>query len=412
MRFQDPFLLSLHGSTRATAYGFSNKSVTVDGRTHVVWLDAVAEVRGRTYDWDTAEWSPTHSIFTGSDNHTSPALTVDRDRHIHIAGGPHGYYRDWNQARFRWLCSREPNSLAVWGDDVNFGYNATYACMEHSPQDIDMIAYRGGEEPRSLMFQRQRKLGHWTTARELMRQEIVPQYTHNGAHLAVDAAGTVYVAGHFFNVGGSKGPKRSYGVGMLRSMDQGESWTSMSGDAVTVPTLYGEHIALPPYGADVRMNGVNVDSTGKVWALVSSTHTEDPRLLLCRWEQGRWQTTDLGSALPDGWVGVDAVLTMGVNDRIHLAVTALQPALEESGTAFGNASCEVFHILCHSDGTAASCTQVSSTDGTVASWLPNISQPGPYCPFDAPVILFTHGTRGEGCLPTTESEVYCVLPAE
>ena len=50
IKYYDPILLSSSGFTRATAYGFSNKSATLDGRTHVVWLDAVAQVRGRTYD--------------------------------------------------------------------------------------------------------------------------------------------------------------------------------------------------------------------------------------------------------------------------------------------------------------------------------------------------------------------------
>jgi len=46
IKYHDPFLLSSSGSTRATAYGFSNKSTTLDGRTHVVWLDAAGQVRG------------------------------------------------------------------------------------------------------------------------------------------------------------------------------------------------------------------------------------------------------------------------------------------------------------------------------------------------------------------------------
>ncbi len=50
IKYQDRFLLSSSGSTRATAYGFSNKRATLDGRTQVVWLDAVAQVCGRRLD--------------------------------------------------------------------------------------------------------------------------------------------------------------------------------------------------------------------------------------------------------------------------------------------------------------------------------------------------------------------------
>ena len=62
--YGEPFLFSEKGSTRATAYGFGNKSVTLDGKTHVVWLDAVARVCGRTYDHASkARGHPSHEVF-------------------------------------------------------------------------------------------------------------------------------------------------------------------------------------------------------------------------------------------------------------------------------------------------------------------------------------------------------------
>lgn len=42
MPYSKPFLLSTGGSIRATSYAFSNKSVTLNGKTHVVWLDRPA----------------------------------------------------------------------------------------------------------------------------------------------------------------------------------------------------------------------------------------------------------------------------------------------------------------------------------------------------------------------------------
>ena len=54
--FAEPFLLSHTGSTRATAYNWGNKIITRDGQTHVVWLDAIATVCGRTYDHESQRW--------------------------------------------------------------------------------------------------------------------------------------------------------------------------------------------------------------------------------------------------------------------------------------------------------------------------------------------------------------------
>ena len=57
--FTDPFLLSKSGSTRATSYNWGNKILTLDGKTHVVWLDAPAVVCGRSYDHQSATWGET-----------------------------------------------------------------------------------------------------------------------------------------------------------------------------------------------------------------------------------------------------------------------------------------------------------------------------------------------------------------
>ena len=98
--YSEPFLLSSKGSMRATCYGFSNKSVTLNGKTHVVWLEYPATVCGRTFDHATKKWGPTHTLCEGSDNHTSPALVADSfgDPHLRLVIGPHG--AGWNNGQF------------------------------------------------------------------------------------------------------------------------------------------------------------------------------------------------------------------------------------------------------------------------------------------------------------------------
>ncbi|MBS3763342.1 MAG: BNR-4 repeat-containing protein [Planctomycetes bacterium] len=415
--FQDPFRLSTHGSTRATAYGFSNKSVTIGDRTHVVWVDAISKVMARTYDWNARCWSETCQIFEGADNHTTPALTVDREKHIHVVGGPHGWWGDWNMARFKWFRSREPNSVEEWGDETNFGYNATYACMLHMPCGLDAIAYRGGESPRSLMFQRQRQKGGWTTAREILRQDIEPQYTHNSARISCDSDGTLYIAGHFYNVGdgsnppvtGDRSKMRSYGAAALKSEDMGRTWTDLSGNPVAVPVTYSENIAVPPVGGDVRLAGLSVDSEGDLWALISDTSAQSQFLSLCLWNGEEWNTRDLGNAFGSDRAPVYAVMTIDAEDHIHIAAAAVHKTPEIT-KAFAHPSSEVFHVVCDQDVQDIQCCQVSIPDEKTANWMPNLSMPGPFNPVQSPVILYTHGEKGDGCRPETETDVYCVLP--
>src|SRR5690349_6272574 len=84
-------ILSSEGSGRASAYTEQNKIITLHGKTHVVWLDAVDagfRVRGRTLDLAAGTWSEVVTIGEAQDNHGGPALTVDSHGFLHIAYYP------------------------------------------------------------------------------------------------------------------------------------------------------------------------------------------------------------------------------------------------------------------------------------------------------------------------------------
>jgi hypothetical protein len=405
-RYSEPFLLSAHGSTRATAYQFGNKSVTVGDKTHVVWLDAVAKVCGRTYDHAAGSWGETVHLFDGSDNHTNPALAVDAHGRLHLAYGPHGWWGDWNYGRFRYAVGKEPNSLESLADSGSFGYNATYACLVTTPLGLDCVVYRGGEEPPALMFQRQRPLGGWTNARPLLCQEIAPQYTHLGAQITCAADGTLYAAGHFYNT--AEG--RSLGVGVVKSADMGETWTVMAGQPLTTPAPLGPRVWAPsPVGCPYLM-GLATDSSRRLWLATYDPENGTPSALLSRWTGTDWQTVDLTRTVPEPYNIVYGAFTVDAADRLHLAVAALDGgAVSDAEEGWGHPSLEVFH-LCSADGGATfECNQVSAPDAGVANWFPAISLPSVFHPVRDPVILYTRGIPGEGCSPTTETEVWCVM---
>lgn len=353
-----PYLLSQSGSTRATAYTSSNKSISLDGKLHVIWLDAIAKVCGKTYDYGTGQWSETYFLFEGCDNHTNPSLTADRNGHLRMAYGPHGRWGEWNQGCFKWVISETPNQISQWSSECSFGYNATYASLLHTPADLDVIVYRGGESPASLMFQKQRRLGGWSTAACLLEQDIEPQYTNYGGIITCDQRGTLYTACHFYNVGGSDNPAvggdasrmRSFGAAVLKSVDMGKTWTDLRGECFNTPGLYEDRIAIPPAHAYVYIRGLCVDSRDRIWALTLKPAVDDEKILLSRWTERGWQTTDLHACLPDDRVAVDAVMTIDTRDRIHLALTAVRKGERESNSAWGCPSSEVFHLVTRGTG--------------------------------------------------------------
>ena len=404
IRYSEPFLLSRKGSTRATAYGFGSKIVTIDGKTHVVWLDAVAEVCGRTYDHNSGTWGETIRLFEGCDNHTNPAMIADEAGYLHIAYGPHGRWGGWNQGCFKHVVSERPGSLEEWRDEVSFGYNATYACLVNTPSGRDVLAYRGGEPPASLMFEKQRPLGGWTSTRELMRQEIPPQYTHVGATMVCDAQGTLYVGGHFYNAETDGG---SAGVAVLKSTDMGETWTDLCGEETPVPILLGERFAMPHGGeGDVRVAGMALDSEGGLWGVTSSVGCAT----LSHWLGDRWETVDLGRFMPEERVVEGGPMCIDTDDRIHM-VTGLNRK-DQNGEAWGHPAQEVFHLVSRDRGVNFECHTVSPVDESLPNWLPSISLGGLFHPVEKPVILYTRGVKGVGCSPPDETEVFCVMVEE
>lgn len=413
-RYSTPFLLSDAGSTRASAYAFSNKSVTLAGKTHVCWLDAIAEVKARTYDHATKTWGATQHVGAGYDNHTSPALTADRDGRLRITYGPHNWGVNWNQSRFKHAASTEPHSIDAWQKEHNFGYNATYPGMVHTPWDRDAIAYRGGEIPCSAIFQLQKPDGSWTSAKEIFRQDIPPQYTHYGARLACDQAGTLYYSAHFYNLGQHLGPDagRSYGAALVRSTDRGQRWTDMAGRVVVTPALYEERYALPPYGAYVYACGLGINSKGTLWALTHQPSIATRGIWLSRWTGAKWETLDLSHLLPADRTGVDVTMCIDTRDRIHLACTTVlhdTVAGTTSTEAWGHPSCEVYHLCTADSGKTWHSAPVSTPDEAAANWLPNLSLPGAFNPVERPTILYTNGVPGVGCLPPDKTRVFCVM---
>lgn len=406
-RYTQPFLLSAHGSTRATAYQFGNKSVTLDGKTHVVWLDAVARVRGRTFDHSTGEWGGPIDLFEGCDNHTNPALIADAEGRLRMAYGPHGWWGNWNYGCFKYAVSEEPGSVKTLRDHSMFGYNATYACLVATPSGLDCIVYRGGEQPSALVFQKQRANGGWGYAQPLMTQDITPQYTHVGGHITCAKDGTLYVTGHFYN---AETDNASLGVAVLKSSDLGATWADLNGEPAAVPILLEPRFAAPSPSGHPYSMGVVTDSDNRLWiGTFDATPASRSALISC-WTGSEWRTTDLAPFVPADYTIVYAGLTIDTADRLHVAATGLGLRNDvDTDTAWGRPSCEVFHLVSRDGGTTFECNQVSPSDPSMANWLPNIALPGLHNPVERPVILYTRGLPGEGCSPPTETEAWCVM---
>ena len=418
--YSEPFLLSDTGSDRATAYVWGNKSVTLGDKTHVFWTDAIARTMARTYDPAAGAWSDGVFIGDGTDNHNSPSVTADAEGRLRVAYGPHGPWDQvhrpltWPSGRFRYTIADAPNSLKGL-DQINdaVGFNATYAYLLHTTAGIDCIAYRGGEEPYQLVFQRQASRGGWENPVFLMKQDIVPQYTWYGPNMACHADGTLYAAGCFYGLE----RKASLGCAILRSPDYGETWTDIAGEAVDPPIEYHERFAVPhgPAEFDPRLQGLGLDPDGRVWATTVTTYPKcSDGAVLSRWNGSAWESFDLNPHLPDGRQIFSAPMCVDTKGRVHIFVSAYcpsqLPSRDEAG--FGHVSLRVYHMVTSDAGATFTCNEIGESVPGVPNWQPTISQQGPYHPVENPVLLYTTGTKTpdseERCRSTHHTRVYCV----
>ena len=135
-------LLSRHGSGRASAYVEANKIVTFQYKTHVTWLDSVADkfcVRIRTLDRRSNRWSPTYTIGEAYDNHGGPALTVDSRGFLHLV-----YYPPHHPFRHR--KSKCPNEDSEWEKEIQFGEELTYPPLVCGPDDTLYLTARRSQK--------------------------------------------------------------------------------------------------------------------------------------------------------------------------------------------------------------------------------------------------------------------------
>ena len=422
--FAEPFLLSHTGSTRATAYNWGNKIITRDGQTHVVWLDAIATVCGRTYDHESQRWGETVRIAEGCDNHACPCITADAEGHIRLTYGPHGWGADWNDGRVKWMRSAQPGRIDAWEPlgtpQDNFGYNATAASVVHTPSGLDAAVCRGGEYPPQTMFHLQRPKGGWSSAKPLFCQDIEPQYTHHYGHIACATDGTLYAACHFYNVGGgdnhpvtgTRARMRSYGAAVLRSYDLGETWYSLHGERVDVPTTYRHHIAIPPLDRDVYINTITLDTADALWALTLNPNTADDGVWLSRWAGQDWETKRLEGCLVEGRTAVEGMMTFDTRNRLHIVLTTVDRVAVGADSHWGHPSSEIHYLQSSDGGQTFTAAALSPADPGMANWLPSIARSGPYHPIDSPTIAYTHGIAGQGVRPDAETEVWCLRLAE
>jgi Asp-tRNA(Asn)/Glu-tRNA(Gln) amidotransferase A subunit family amidase len=397
-------VLSTTGSTRGTAYTMSNKILTHEGKTHVVWLDQIHKTYVCTYNHKTRRWSAPVFVGDGDDNHAGAALAMDPEGYLHLVFGPH-------HNPIQHAVSAEPNSATKWIRQPSFGgVNATYPSMVCDKDGTLHVCYRGAferERPWGAMYQRKPKGGEWSDPVKLVDPEGPQAYTQfeNALHLASD--GSLFLAYHIVRATeADHNQVRGMGFGVMRSKDGGHSWMSYSGgDALMLPTAPASPCVIEfDEQIDVRIGNLVCTSDGTPLFTLNRREDKVHETFLYRWWNRRW---DIIPLLPEaeklfGNCMMSDCCSLSISDDgvLYAAATVCR-----QGGGWADPTNEIILLTSRDLGETFSAYKISPEDPNTSNWLPSLERATGHNKVGVPHLIYTHGEKGEGCSPDIDTEI-------
>ena len=392
-------VLSTNGSTRATAYMMSNKIITANGKIFVTWLDQLSDIQIKAFNIKQQGWGETILVGKGVDNHSGPAMTIDSKGYLHIVFGPH-------HGPFQYTRSTKPYDIQQWEPVQYFGVNGTYPSLVIDREDRLHIAYRGGPEPRRLMYQQKKKNDDWSDPVELVHPGVDSGYTQFGNALLIGRDGTIHLAFHIYDL---VSPAAGKSIGYLRSKDGGKTWQSAAGEPIELPATPASPCFIEQrQELDMRCGNLTVDPDGNPW--LTAFHNEQKPRSVTLWHHDgkRWIGRELLPVIkkqyPD-WELLYSSIAFDQDGTLY-SVSAIQH--EFGSTYWGDPSLEIILLTSADRGNTFDITPVSMEDPTLPNWLPNIERPYGPNPIAVPSFLYTHGGPGVGVTEGDATEVVFV----
>jgi hypothetical protein len=400
-----PFLLSTAGSGRATGYAEASKIVTLGGKTHVAWLDAVAEgffVRVRTLDRRTGVWSPTVTVGEAQDNHGGPGLVADSKGFLHIVYYPH-------HQPFRYRRSMRRNDASAWGPEIQFAESVSYPVMLCAPDDTIILTcrryYLAVDQLNEMELWKKPADGAWQRHGVIMRARYL-DYVHFQESLAWGRDGrTIHLGCRIYETNPEKGGKPIETLGYLVSPDTGKTWTKSDGSPVALPatadtvdvllrgggttgrTLYAGSVAVAPDGVPHLLQSVREDGVGRSFLVTPAPG-------------GGWTRRDLHAFLPENLRDHDLVMpgamTFSASGRATI-VASLVGKLGPGEIDWAHPSGRVVQFWSDDGARTFRCEVLGGVDAKTPQWLPSLERPtGHHAIPDEPGILYTAGSGGAG----------------
>lgn len=402
-------ILSRKGSTRATLYNWTNKIVTLDGKTHVSWLDFLAACQIQTLDRESGEWGDMDTVGCGVDNHCGPAICIDSHGHLHYVVGSHG------RSPFQHRRSLEPNSHDTWSPYFSVGVGPTYPSLVCDRDDQLHLTYRGTHNSNwmsnrpapYLMYQRADIGSEWLPPIELVRTVEPYGYTQYGNAFCIDRQNRIHLVFHF-----TEGYPEGHGryTGYLRSLDGGNTWTKANGEKVLIPADHHLVDKLCEYeDGQLHVSNVACDLNDQPYTIIFGAPEAGHADLM--WHDGeQWNKRPLLDEIrqvrPDGFISADATLAFDRDGSLYIAIQT-STNLED----WGGDGAEVVLLYSEDGGENFEALHISEPGDSVPCWQPSLEMVSSFhqeTP-EVPTMTYTRGIKGTGCTSRDYTEVHFVM---
>ena len=383
-------VLSHSGSNRATAYPqVSNKIVQADGKVFVSWLEGPSTIKVATFDVSSATWSEAVTLGEGQDNHAGAALTMNSAGFLYAAFGPH-------HGPFQFRRARRPYDASEWEPTEWFGDDCTHPSLVCGADDTLHLLHRTGKNKWRLLYRRRPKGQPWSEPVEIVDPQF-EGYTHFWPSLAVAPDGTLHLA-YSINTGS---PFMGRATGYLRSVDGGQTWTSVDGVPVTLPiTPHSSGFIEAGDELEITPSNVALDSLGRPWLAVYHRERRPQSLTLWHHDGTAWRSRFISEEVHRAVPGYEHAsvntMTFDATGRLYLAAVIQREGENHGGAkdGWGEPGDRVVLLVSDDLGETFDVTPVSDLDPVRPNWLVTLERPFGPRPVGTPCLVYTHGGSG------------------
>lgn len=296
---------TLRGTRRfnATAYTQDPIQTTADGTQFAVWIDTdsnpiigkrrIPSTEWETFDLSTIAGNP-FSAPTDDDSHNSYSMAVDGDGYVHVSGNHH-------LSNLHYVRSSNPLDITAWDTPGMIGdtpeASTAYPQFLVLPSGDLLFTFRdedAGANGAYYLNAYDTATQTWTRRAKLFDGTTVsPTQSPYLNKLALSTDGVLHL---FFLWRESvlNDPAHSSNISHMQSADEGVTWTTADGTALTLPVTYDDAtpvIAAGTVSGELNQSGAAVDSDGHPWGVwwhYDATFNVGYGVYIRRWDGSAW----------------------------------------------------------------------------------------------------------------------------